>query len=564
MAIEFEIFQHEPDATESPTVRWMQAADALTVSPFREFIAWPDEDPQRAYTFRYSFTERNPLLAAKDFFSRHGGSAKAFLLPSWERDWTPAEIPAAGATEIEVEGSDWLDSYPIHHPDGPGRYAYIFDTENGFHAFRITAAAPAAPSTTLLTIEQALPFTPAADALYGWLHVARFAGDDAEWMHHAPQAATVEFGFITTRQRIVKDENGNADGLTIYASQPMNEVNAEQAEPPLSRFDICETLGPVNFRVSQFATFATEWSAWIATDGVRLGKYAAGTITPPTTGYGFLSDMFSSAPDTKHISLAFDQTGYEVIAWQHDTTTAKVRKKTSGVVTTYEFTGNDPVLFYNGTVAVDARLDGSSDVVCYYRKPGESIIFARYQRDAFGVEYKAAGVPFLPIALLKATFDDIARTFTVFYIDNGWRVCQTPCDAYPPPPTIPPDPYVTLELDRDAVGVAAELPNFEDEYAIIEPPTISEEAAAAASLSDFESENIAPPPTDFSEAPGGAASLSDIAYEVIISASATPQESAAALASIQDMTYSLVAIENAPTLEAAGSSPSITDIYFGP
>lgn len=564
MAIEYEIFDHEPDTSETPTARWMQAVDALALAPFRDFVAWPDEDPQRAYSYRFSFTERNPILAAKDFFSRHGGSAKPFLLPSWERDITPAEIPTAGALQIEVEGTDWLDSYPIHHPDGPGRYAFIFDVENGFHAFRITAAEPEAPTTTMLTIEQALPFTPSADALYGWLYVARFASDEAEWEHFAPQKCSIALGFITTRQRITKDETGNADGLEIYASQPIEEIEAAQGEPPLSRFDICEVVGPVNFRVAQNATFATEWAAWIATDGVRLAKIAAGTVTPPTTAYGFKSDLFSSAPATKHISLAFDQTGYEVIAWQHNDTTARIRKKTSGVVQTYEFTGNDPILFFNGTVAIEARLDGLSDVVCYYRKPGESVIFARYQRDAFDTEYKAAGVPFLPIALLKADFDDTARTFGVLYIDNGWRTCRTVCTPYPEPPPIPPDPYVTIELDRDSVGVGGEITDLQDEYAIIEPPIIQEAAASAAGISDIESENVAPPPTDFTEEPGSAGSIADISYEVVITSSALPGATGASRASVADITYELVAIENAPLSAVAQSAGSVQDIYYGP
>lgn len=564
MAIEFEIFQHEPDTTETPTVRWMQAADALTVSPFREFMAWPDEDPQRAYSFRYSFTERNPLLSAKDFFSRHGGSAKAFLLPSWERDWTPAEIPAAGAVEIEVEGTDWLDTYPIHHPDGPGRYAFIFDTTHGFHAFRITAAVPEGPGTTMLSIEQALPFTPTAEALYGWLYVARFAGDDAEWQHYAPHRATIQIGFITTRQRIVKDENGNADGATIYASQPIMEVDALQGEPDFARFDVAYQWGPVNLRITQSATFATRWAAWIASDGVRLLKNATdGDIFPPDTSQGFLCDLFTAAPATDRISLAFDQTGYEVIGWQHDATNIKVRKKTGAVITTYTFAGKDPVLFFNGIVAIADRLDGDSDVVCYYRKPGESVIFARYQRDNFGIEYKAAGVPFLPILLLFADHNEADRTFSVHYIDNGWRQCSAVCNAYPEPPEIPPDPYVSLEI-FEAVEAAASLLDCQDEYAIIEPPAILESAAAEAMISDFESENVAPPPTDFSEPTSAAASLGDIAYEVVIVSSAPPQEEAGALASLPDMTYILTAIESAAQQEAAAAAASIPEIYFGP
>lgn len=584
MAIEYEIFQHEPDTSETPTARWMQASDVLNIATAPEFIAWPDSDPQQALTFRYTFDTRNPLLSAKDFFSRHGGSAVPFLLPSWERQITPAEIPTTGAVQVEVVGTDWLANYPVHHPDGPGRYAFVFDPVGGFHGFRITDAEPFTPSTSMLTIEQPLPFTPTEEAIWGWLYAVRFASDEAEWEHYHPQRATIQFSFITTRQRFTKDETAYTEALEIYASLPLSQIIAEQGLPPAFRYDVAYATGPQNLRLNQSANFTQRWAAWFSTAGVRLGRFDDGEITPPDDTEGSPCDMFTGPVDSKHISLAFDQNGWECIAWQHDTTTAKLRKYTNGILTTYTWAGICPVMFYNGNIAIQDRLDGESDVFAYYMKPGQAILFARVQRNAFAIEYKAALLPLLPIYLISADHDLDAKIYNVTFIDSGWRVCRAVCEPYPDPPEIPPDPYVQLFLD-DAAEFSASVVPLNDGYGSQYQDGIvnafqgneGQEAAAVGAtlplsdvepydpLSKYESAGSLPPPELTDPMGLGIAVLSTSKYELGIMEALPPGEAAAVGVAILTASYTLAIADGGLVEEAAPLSISILpSSFYGP
>jgi len=61
-----------------------------------------------------------------------------------------------------------------------------------------------------------------------------------------------------------------------------------------------------------------------------------------------------------------------------------VRRKVSGVSTAYTWVGISPVMMYTGLVVADT---GSVDATCLYIKAPGDKIFARFQRDNFGIEY---------------------------------------------------------------------------------------------------------------------------------------------------------------------------------
>lgn len=485
--IEYDIWPHQPDTTGEPVQRVFTEADVLNIAQARAFITWPWPDPVRVLNFRFTFLTEPQTTAAKRFFSDKGGAAEAFLLPSWERDITLAADPAPGAQYLEVVGSNWLDSYPIHHPDGPGRYMFAFCPTNGFWASRIVEVSEASPTTTTLELETPIPWTPAADAIIGWLLVVRFTEDEQEWTQYSPNTATAEMSFTTTRQRILKEEEDQAaDGIALEASAPLKFASAEVGEPPMSDMTVAYAYGPKNYRVTQNANYEQSWAGWVGTSTIRLGRYEPGDIEPPDDAEGFPCPLFATgtAPTTTtHLSLSFDQNGYEAFAWQHDATTAKIRRLVNGIIRTYTFPGIDPILFFNGSIAIEARLEGESEIVCYYRKPGYALLFARIMRDNFGIEYIAAGVPFIPIKLLDVIFDRDARNYTVRYVDVGWRTISLRSQNYPVPPPIPPDPYVAFYLDPEEAPAALYIsPSSNYTDSIVRSPTIHEDAPAVLTI----------------------------------------------------------------------------------
>ena len=99
------------------------------------------------------------------------------------------------------------------------------------------------------------------------------------------------------------------------------------------------------------------------------------------------SDYFASSVEADHVSMCFESTGRPVFAVSHDGQFT-VKREVGEVITTYgPFTGISAQMWYNGT-ALDHLIDSANrDAVCYYLKPAESKLFARFQRDNFGTEY---------------------------------------------------------------------------------------------------------------------------------------------------------------------------------
>lgn len=141
------------------------------------------------------------------------------------------------------------------------------------------------------------------------------------------------------------------------------------------------------------------------------------------------------------ISLCFEQAALPVIAVQKDATTIEIRRKVSSVVTAYVFTGNSPVLFYNGVSIIDTSV---TDAVCLYIKPAGDKIFARFQRDNFGIEY-TVNATLAPGAVIQELRKTDRRNIggvnyqTLWGLAADGRQLYFRTAAYPPLPQYPVD-----------------------------------------------------------------------------------------------------------------------------
>ncbi len=367
--------------------------------------------------------------------------------------------------------------------------------------------------------------------------------------------------FRTVRESIRKPTSGAlVEGLQVYQSLPFTG-HVETVENTPQRRDTSYTFGPDNYHGQQNAAYTKRWACWpSSTGGFRLLRDATlDSITPPDESQGFKSQITSAIISTAHVCLAFDQVGFEVIAWQ-DNDDAKIIRYQNGTPTTVTFKGWCPVLFFNGLVNIDAKNNGTTDVVCYYIRRASGSICARFQRDNFAVEYVIGGYPHLPLLLFKSEASGLLHSLTA--MDDGYRKMLLSA-TYPTQPDPLPDPYVAIAL-QESVGVLQSLlTDLLYELAIFSA-TAAESAGAQASVTDLLNENMSIP-TAFGDTFGAFATLTNILYELVIfGPSGSLPESAGASGDVTDILHLFTSIETTPIQEATGAVPAITDIIFGP
>jgi len=168
-------------------------------------------------------------------------------------------------------------------------------------------------------------------------------------------------------------------------------------ERPLSRGAYCYCDGPVAFASTQIQRFSDRWVCWVASAGMRYGKLA--DLAGLGDAEGTANELFIAGERPAVLSFSFDQDARPVIAIQQTPTAIEVRRKVSGVVTSYIFNGISPQLFYNGIVVASTT---NADVVCFYIKAAGDAIYARFQRDNFAIEYTLNSIAAIElVALLK-------------------------------------------------------------------------------------------------------------------------------------------------------------------
>lgn len=147
--------------------------------------------------------------------------------------------------------------------------------------------------------------------------------------------------------------------------------------------DICPTVcyceGPVaeGVTVTKYLDrYETRWMALLEEGRIYYGRVDGALIQAPL-------DLFPDPlPDTAtHIALSFDANARPVFAYE-DGGTIYIHRYVAGVPTTYSWVGTDPCLFFNGVINYD---DPLTDVVCYHLTASGGGLYARFQRENFGV-----------------------------------------------------------------------------------------------------------------------------------------------------------------------------------
>ena len=147
--------------------------------------------------------------------------------------------------------------------------------------------------------------------------------------------------------------------------------------------EICPTVcfceGPVaeGVTVTRYLDrYETRWMALMIEGLIYYGRVDGTLIQVPL-------DLFPNplSDTATHIALSFDANARPVFAYE-DEGTIYVRRYVADAPTTYSWTGTEPCLFFNGVINFD---DSQTDVVCYYLTASGGALYARFQRENFGV-----------------------------------------------------------------------------------------------------------------------------------------------------------------------------------
>lgn len=147
--------------------------------------------------------------------------------------------------------------------------------------------------------------------------------------------------------------------------------------------DICPTVcfceGPEaegETVVEYLGRYTTRWMALLIDGILYYGREDGTLIQAPL-------DLFPGplSETATHIALAFDANARPVFAYE-DEGTVYLRRYVAGTPTSYSWTGVSPCLFFNGVVNFD---DAQTDVVCYHLTESGGGLYARFQRENFGV-----------------------------------------------------------------------------------------------------------------------------------------------------------------------------------
>ena len=144
----------------------------------------PYKFPSRVTRLEYISTTRADVKLAVDFFCRHYGQAREFLLPSWEND-VPYAFISAGSRSILIPGLNFATVYGestvfrrvvLRMKDGSDIHRKV-DFVEGLEE----------TDTSVLWVEEPLPSIPLTpETLIGisWVPVSRFATDrlEIEWL----------------------------------------------------------------------------------------------------------------------------------------------------------------------------------------------------------------------------------------------------------------------------------------------------------------------------------------------------------------------------------------------
>lgn len=454
MSLPYPVFSTVPDFSTAPQYGLQTGHDRLAIAQGRARVAFPNKQPDRVFGFAFTLETATEIRSVKEFLRDRGGRTHPFYLPSWRNDLPPL-AGTVGSNLLTVSAEDYEATHltePATRADHYGRQIFVWQPGEDLHTTRIIGATEPTTATTVLDIEDLLPFTiDPAKAIVGFCHLARFMEDRLDWEHWSDTAAKTTIKFKGIRQHNDIGQSNPVADFDFYGSLGFHSVTqaAQAVEPNDSR--IGYAAGPYNLHNSQDELYQTRWAAWLFEGAMRLRKKPTGSISLPDSG-GATSALFTGANiTTDHITLAFDQNGWEVIAYQKTATTIELRQFFNFETTIRTWDGIDPVLVYNQLLDPNLE-DGDSDVVCYYLKPGNSTLYARFQRENFLIENTVTLLPLRPLALKRTWIEGQIQYLEL--MDAGFRSAILQTDSYPDPPAIPPLPFVDAAgTDHGAVAL---------------------------------------------------------------------------------------------------------------
>ena len=198
-----------------------------------------------------------------------------------------------------------------------------------------------------------------------------------------PRAFFVSFDSLVNTSSISPVDQYGALGFDA-AGQHLDLFTA-QAWNTCPWTDWCD--GPENDGTPEPVIYTYRWQVFFGLDSGNVFYRRAGNALSAAPAGLFPSVLLPSANYTD-FSLPFDANARPVFAFANlDTGEVELRRFIADVPTFHSWTGHSPKLIYDGQMQRDSTL---TDVVCYYIREG--LLYARFQRDVFAVEYLIADV----------------------------------------------------------------------------------------------------------------------------------------------------------------------------
>ena len=236
--------------------------------------------------------------------------------------------------------------------------------------------------------------------------------------------------------------NGDYRDRRYWAQIPISATSTSGADyygalAPTLKFqgggtyrDICPTVcfceGPVaeGVTVTQYLDrYETRWMALLIGGLIYYGRVDGALIQ---ASLALFPDPLAST--ATHIALSFDANARPVFAYEDDGT-IYVRRYVANVPTGYSWVGAYPCLFFNGVLNPD---DSQTDVVCYYLTASGGGLYARLQRENFGVANLVIEDPGLDSLMAVDRGRGALASFMVIEL-SGKRIFAS---VYPPWPLL--------------------------------------------------------------------------------------------------------------------------------
>lgn len=405
MSLLFPVFPVVPDFAAPPRYSVGAEVDRMAVSAAPAFVTFPTTEPDRVFGFSFVLDTAAEIRALKAFFAERGGRCRPFYLPSWRDDLT---IQSGSGDTLIVDPV----TLPASHADHFSRTVFLYHGGE-VHVTRWIRETTTGTETTFF-LEDALPWTltPGED-IAGFAHLSRFADDRLAWKHKLPDCAELAIAFRSGRQWAAVPTSGAVAPITFNRSPGFAAcASVEDALLPID-YRVAYAMGPATLHTA--GALNSRWAAWTDGTGIRLKK-TTGAITRPD-GTGTLSSL-TVDPAAERFALAFDHAGNEYVAGAAGASIAV--HWLDGTERSEEFSGFDPVLA-NNFFTDTGMPTGEAEVVCFFRKAGANVLFARYSTDDFSEEHVAALLPIPPMELRGLAEDDWT---TLLFADAHFRLAS--------------------------------------------------------------------------------------------------------------------------------------------